>query len=235
MRWRGGWRKRLTERWTVNLCNPKVWVTTVNVSAFQEDKRTNKESGNHSYYTWAELLYYCKEETKKEVKTGFRTHSRTVTQTAARVFPKAGNAFMTSVGFNNDNNDWFSSIEMTMVDYGVESLYQHQHRWFETSGRFNLYWDFKEKTHLWFPQWEDVVTLVWLGVFMWDGVNVTMMSHQFLCPRMSVLKSDLMCMKIIWTIMCKDCPFEWCLSLYTIKKQWRHLTTTTEFTFNLYL
>lgn len=24
---------------------------------------------------------------------------------AARVFPKAGNAFMTSVGFNNDNND----------------------------------------------------------------------------------------------------------------------------------
>lgn len=79
-------------------------------------------------------------------------------------------------------------------------------------------------------------------------VNVTMMSHQFLCPRnvsifsrMSVLKSDLMCMKIIWTIMCKDCPdtksqtFEWCLSLYTIKKQWRHLTTTTEFTFNLWL
>lgn len=24
---------------------------------------------------------------------------------ASRVFPKAGNAFMTSVGFNNDNND----------------------------------------------------------------------------------------------------------------------------------
>lgn len=77
-----GWQR------TVDLCNPKVWVTTVNVSAFQEDKRTNKESGNHSYYTWAELLHYCKEETKKEDKTGFRTHSRTVRQTGCESFSK---------------------------------------------------------------------------------------------------------------------------------------------------
>lgn len=38
----------------------------------------------------------------------FRTHSRTVRQTGFESFSKAGNAFMTLVGFNNskkDNND----------------------------------------------------------------------------------------------------------------------------------